>query len=193
MNQSDKKLIEMYKTLPNRIKPPRDLWSGIDKKLKNKFNFNDIILNFLLGIKESLFLKKHILTYSFLVIAVFIFGIFLFVNINNQNKKDYQYSLVEKELQDIILDYEKACSKITKLIKDKKEFFNEETILSIQTNMSLMDETINEIKIAIKNDPNNYELVTSLTKIYFEETYLLFKTGDLIKNYDKNSKIEEKL
>ena len=184
MNESDKKLIEMYKTLPKKIKPPKDLWDQIDKRLTNKFSLKDSIAYFFNNFKDLILSKKYVFAYSLIGICVISFGLLFFFNVSNQNKPDTQYALAEKELQDIVLDYEKARSKIIKLIKDKKEFFSDETIVSIQTNMSLMDETIKEIKIALKNDPNNYELLASLTKVYFEETNLLFKTSNLMKNYD---------
>ncbi|HOV13953.1 MAG TPA: hypothetical protein PK771_06695, partial [Spirochaetota bacterium] len=163
MIDKDKKLIEIYRSFPDKIRPTRDLWDGIESRISKKKRLNFNLSELFKNIKELLYTGKPILAYSFLFFALFVTGLFLFNNFNSQKNSFSQYS---SELKEILSDYDKVCLRIRKLVKAKSEFFDEKTLLTIETNMKLMDETINEIKTALKNEPDNVLAIYSLSDIY---------------------------
>ncbi len=190
MIDKDKKLLEIYRSFPDKIRPTRDLWDGIEGRINKKKRLNFNLSELFKNIKGLFYTGKPILAYSFLFLALFLGGLFIFNNFNNQKNSHSQYN---SELREILSDYDKVCLRIRRLVKSKSDYFDDKTLLTIETNMKLMDETINEIKTALKNEPGNLELLTSLTKIYFEQTGMLFKTEEVIKNYETDVVTGEKL
>ncbi len=79
-------------------------------------------------------------------------------------------------------EYNKARENLISALHSKEGIINKETIDLIENNLIIMDQAINEIKIAINKEPENQSLVLMLASAYHKETGLLLSTRDIILN-----------
>ena len=185
MTEKEKILFEKYKKLPVEITPSRDLWNGIEERINDKrnrkLNIKDIFDNI---IDMIFFNKKLVLGYSLLILIII--GLSLFTlhtrYYNHKNNFNNQYVKALKQVEETAKEYNKAKANLEKLIMKNENILDPETVNIIKNNLATIDNAVNEIKMALKKDPNNPMLLASLSKFYYEETDLIIKTHDILMN-----------
>jgi hypothetical protein len=70
-------------------------------------------------------------------------------------------------------------------LHSKEGVLKHETIEVIENNLIIMDQAIGEIKLAIKKEPENSDLLLMLADTYHKETDLLLSTRELIVHIGK--------
>lgn len=169
INKKYKDFLNKFSYLPKSIQPKRDLWEDIKNKIyiKKSYSFTNKI-------------KFLAIAASFIFIILFSTIIFYYrQNINSNTKILKQFYSASKE-------YEKARKDLVLALHLKEGIINKETINIIENNLIIMDQAINEIKIAINKEPDNQSLVLMLADAYHKETKLLLSTRDLILNIRKS-------
>lgn len=165
VNEKYKNFLNKFSSLPKSIKPERDLWENIKGKIeiKKSYNFNFKI-------------KYLALAASFIIIILFSTLLFFYNNYNNSEMK------ILKQFNSASDEYNKARENLISALHSKEGIINKETIDLIENNLIIMDQAINEIKIAINKEPENQSLVLMLASAYHKETGLLLSTRDIILN-----------
>lgn len=169
INKKYKNFLNKFLSLSKSIQPERDLWEDIKSKIpiKKSFNFT----------KKFRFLA---IAASFIIISLFSIVTFYY----NFNKNSDARIL--KQFNSASRDYEKARKDLISALHSKEGIINKETIVIIENNLIIMDQAINEIKIAVNKEPDNQSLVLMLADTYQKETKLLLSTKELILNIGKS-------
>ena len=162
----------LYKTLPEEIAPTRDLWNDIDMYISDKKSSKLISLN-------MQFWGAGGAVAAVLVVVIGL-GFFMMNGINNRS--DVAYNNALKELESAAASYEKAKGTLIKLSMDRKSYMSNESLNSILKDVESIDKAVLSIKMAYKKKPDNHELLVYLGNVYYEETSILNKTTELLKN-----------
>ena len=158
-------ILQLLTSLPDSINPPNNNWKFIKKKINLKHKLSPIY-----------FVKLSFAAFSLISIILFTsiyFNIKKSKDINKQPNILSEFNIATKE-------YNKAKKKLLNTINNKKQYLNEDTINSIKTNIAIIDNAINDITIALINDPSNNMLAMQLANTYQQQIKLILKTNQNI-------------
>lgn len=182
---SNNKLHQLFKQLPQEIRPERDLWPEIEDRLSAKHDKKILERN---ELPINPMFNKIIHNYtalSFAAVFIAIIGIAVLIMIYplNNNKTtditDKQIAAVE-QLENSAREYQKAKKALLQSLADDENGVSEETLQSIKNNIEIIDKAVADIRISLQNDRMDQRMIMQLCSIYQTETQFLIKTGDLL-------------
>lgn len=180
-DNSDKRVDELFSTLPQEIEPPAEIWNMIEGELDRK-RPTTINVDFFSTLKRG---YRYIGAVAAIFVVAFLLNLLIFTyrsNLNSNSEPGYQYSRALNELKETAAEYDRTKERLLKLVERNEELFTEETIASIKANIALMDGALAEIKLALEQDPANGEILARLASMYYEETLMLARTGELLES-----------
>jgi hypothetical protein len=109
------------------------------------------------------------------VFFVLIFGMIIFKSFKDNHQNDIAKTLIELEKSS--KEYQKARDRLIQNIKKNNTNIDPETIRTIENNFQIIDEAINEIKITMRTNKDDKELLNQLAFLYQNEVYMVNMTG----------------
>lgn len=182
---NDKRVDELFSALPQEMEPPAEIWNRIEAELDRKERANSsttIKVNFFSNLKKG---YRYVGAVAAIFVVTFLLNLLIFNYQSRQksaNEPGYQYSQALKELDETAEEYNRTKERLLTLVEKNEELFTAETVNSIKANVALMDAALTEIKVALEQDPANGEILAKLASMYYEETLMLARTGELLES-----------
>ncbi|MBI2423076.1 MAG: hypothetical protein HYV27_09630 [Candidatus Hydrogenedentes bacterium] len=158
-------VLQSVKSLPREIAPPTDLWAGIESRVKNSSTAQFPRLDSHHW-SENLWMRLGAIAAAALVTLG---GLHLFLNPAASKIVDRvipptpaMAEMLSREVADNELEYIQSKALLMNALEEKRGDIDEETLALIEENLKVIDVAVEEIRVAIKDDPENPRLVKLL-------------------------------
>jgi len=160
----DLELLRQLKSLPKELQPPHDLWEDIEDKLHmhprrfNRWLMGSMAASVLLSFGLTVFLVQSQQQVAYL---------------EQQVADEQLYQLYEIEHQ-----FNLAKTGMLSKLANSEAFQSESSKQALSKELALIEKAINEIKKAIKAEPNNPYLAEMLVHTYQQQLAMLEKLSN---------------
>jgi anti-sigma factor RsiW len=135
-------------SLPRQKSPERDLWPGIEERLRSRprvsWTFLAAAAAVALAVAGALFLAKDRTPLA------------------GPRAVPVAATLESPALAEAESDYERASAALLAALHERRDSFSPETIASVEKNLEIIDGALAEVREALRRDPENPELTRML-------------------------------
>jgi len=173
---SDEKLEHIYKNLTPKMTPSKTVWKNISRNIPDRKRKSfEIFTDFLS------FIQYHKIKFSLSFASLIIIGTFIFIILGNNFNSEYKDSVTYQEIKKSSFEYNKAKENLVVLLNKNKEKIDIETYKTVLENIKTIDESLINIEVALKNNPEDLKMSERLAFIYNEQTKSLVMTDSMLK------------
>ncbi len=158
-------LLLSVKSLPLDLAPPTDLWAGIESRVKNT-STAQFPRQEGRGWGDSIWMRLGAIAAAALVTLG---GLHLFLNPRTDKLVDRvipptqaMAEMLSREVADSEEEYVQSKALLMNALEEQREHLNPETLALIEENLKVIDDAVEEIRVAIQDDPENPRLVKML-------------------------------
>ena len=152
-------ILAQARALPRELAPPRDLWTGIAQRIEagrrgRTFWFAPMVL------------AAAAVLVAVLSVSLLHRGDPVPVSVPGPAANVTPVSLDRTTLGAAEQDYERAATELLAALQERRQSLSPQTLASVERNLAVIDQALNEVRAALSRDPGNKDLTRMLVSAH---------------------------
>jgi predicted anti-sigma-YlaC factor YlaD len=154
-------ILAQARALPRELAPPRDLWAGIAERIDAG------------GRGRTFWFAPMVLAAAAVLVAVVSVSLLhrgepvtAPVSVPGPAANVTPVSLEGTPLGAAEQDYERAATELLAALQERRQSLSPQTLASVERNLAVIDQALNEVRAALSRDPGNKDLTRMLVSAH---------------------------